>query len=42
MLWHGNECGKTEVMRISRQPSAVTIMRDQKYMENILNIWVAC
>jgi hypothetical protein len=35
---------KTEVMRISRQPSPVTIMIDQKNwrMRDILNILVAC
>ena len=35
---------KTKVMRISRQPSPVTIMIDQKTwrMWNVLNIWVAC
>ena len=33
---------KTKVMRISRQPSPVTIMIDQKQLENVLNIWVAC
>ena len=27
--------GKTKVMRISRQPSAVTIMVDQKHLENV-------
>ena len=26
---------KTKVMRISRQPSAVTIMLDQKHLENV-------
>ena len=26
---------KTEVMRISRQPSALTIMIDQKHLENV-------
>ena len=33
----------TKVMRISRQPSPVTIMIDQKQLEdvNVLNIWVA-
>ena len=35
MLWHGNECGKNKVMRISRQPSAVTIMIDQNHLENV-------
>ena len=35
---------KTKVMRISRQPSPVTIMIDQNNwrMWNVLNIWVAC
>jgi len=35
---------KIKVMRISRQPSQVTIMVDQKNwrMWNVLNIWVAC
>jgi len=34
---------KTKVMRISRQPSPVTIMIDQKQLENAecFNIWVA-
>jgi hypothetical protein len=35
---------KTKVMRISRRPSPVTIMIDQKQLENVeyfLNIWVA-
>ena len=34
MLWHGN-VEKTKVMRISRQPSPVTIMIDQKQLENV-------
>ena len=35
---------KTKVTRISRQQSPVTIMIDQKQLENVefLNIWVAC
>ena len=35
---------KTKVMRISRQPSAVTIMIGKNIwgMWNVLNIWVAC
>jgi len=36
---------KTKVMRISIQPSPVTIMIDQKQLENVecfFNIWVAC
>ena len=34
---------KTKVMKISRQPSPVTITIDQKQLEmgNVLNIWVA-
>jgi hypothetical protein len=34
---------KTKIMRISRQPSPVTIMIDQKQLENVecFNIWVA-
>jgi hypothetical protein len=34
---------KTKVMRISRQPSPVTIMIDQNNwrMWNVLNIWIA-
>ena len=34
MLWNGNECGKTKVMRISRQPSPIQIMLDQKQPES--------
>jgi len=35
---------KTKVMRITRQPSPLTIMIDQKLLENVdfLNIWEAC
>ena len=35
---------KTKVMRISKQPSPVTIMIDQNNwrMWNVLNIWGAC
>jgi len=35
---------KTKVMRISRQPSPVTIMIGQKQLENVecFNIWVTC
>ena len=36
------ELRKTKVMRISRQPSAVTIMIDEKYLENVERGWVAC
>jgi hypothetical protein len=34
---------KTKVMKISRQPSPVKIMIDQKQLENVesFNIWVA-
>jgi hypothetical protein len=34
-LWHGNECGKNKVMRNSREPTPVTIMIDQKQLENV-------
>jgi len=30
MLWNGNECGKTKVMRISRQPLPVKLIIDKK------------
>jgi hypothetical protein len=36
---------KTKVMRISRQPTPVTIKIDQRQLENVkffLDIWVAC
>jgi len=43
---HGMEMNveKTKLMRISRQPSPVTIMIDQNNwrMWNVFNIWVAC
>jgi hypothetical protein len=35
MLWNGNECGKTKVMSISREPSPVHNMIYQKEMENV-------
>jgi hypothetical protein len=35
MLWNGNECGKTKVMRISRQPFPVKIMIEQKQLQNV-------
>jgi len=35
MLLNGNECGKTKVMRISRQPSPIQIMTHQKHLENV-------
>jgi len=35
MLWNGNECGKTKVMRISTQPSPTQIMTDEKQSENV-------
>jgi hypothetical protein len=35
MLRNGNECEKTKVMRISRQPSPVQIVTDQKQLENV-------
>jgi hypothetical protein len=34
VLWHGN-VEKTKVMRISRQPTPVTIKIDQKQLENL-------
>ena len=36
MLWNGNECGKkTKVMRITREPSPLQVMIDQKRLENV-------
>jgi hypothetical protein len=35
MLWNGKECGKNNVMRISRKPFPVTIMIDQKQLQNV-------
>ena len=35
MLWNGNKCGKTKVMRISMQPSPTQIMINQKQSENV-------
>ena len=35
MVWNGIECGKTKVMRISRQPLQVKIIIDQKQLENV-------
>ena len=35
MLWNGDECGKTKLKRISRQPFPVKIMIDQKQLENV-------
>jgi hypothetical protein len=35
MLWNGNECEKTKVMRISRQPFPVKLMIGQKQLENV-------
>ena len=35
MLWNRNECGKTKVMRITKQPSPIQIMLDQKQPENV-------
>jgi hypothetical protein len=35
MIWHGNECGKTNIMRISRQQSLVKIMIGQKQLDNV-------
>ena len=35
MIWSENECEKTKVMRISREPSPSHIMIDQKQLENV-------
>jgi hypothetical protein len=35
MMWNGYECGKSKVIRISRQPSPVQFMMDQKQLENV-------
>jgi hypothetical protein len=35
MLWNGSERGKKQAMRISRQPSSVQIVIDQKQLENV-------
>jgi hypothetical protein len=35
MLWNGNECGKNLVMRISRQPSPIQILIDQRQPKNV-------
>jgi hypothetical protein len=35
MVWNLNECGKTNVMRISRQPSPLRIMIEEKQLENM-------
>jgi hypothetical protein len=35
MLWNGNKCGKNMVLRISRKPSPLQIMMDQKQLENV-------
>jgi hypothetical protein len=35
VLWNGNECGKTKVMRILMQPFPVGIVVDQKQLENV-------
>ena len=35
MLKNGNECGKTKVMRISRQPFPIKMTREQKQLENV-------
>jgi hypothetical protein len=33
MHWSGNECGKTNVMEISRKPSPEQIVIEQKQLE---------
>jgi hypothetical protein len=35
MLRNGNDCGKTKLMRISRQSSTVHILIDQKQLDNV-------
>jgi len=35
MMWNGNACGKTKVMRISRQPSPLRFMIDEKQLDNM-------
>jgi hypothetical protein len=35
LLKNGNECGKTNVMRISRQPFPIKMTREQKQPENV-------
>ena len=35
MLWNGNECGKTRVMRISGHSFQIQIVIDQKQPENV-------
>jgi hypothetical protein len=35
MLWNGNECEKSKVMRISRQPFTVQITLHKKQLENV-------
>jgi hypothetical protein len=34
MLWNGNKYGKTKVMKISRHPSPLQVMMEQK-VENV-------
>jgi len=42
MVWNGTECGKNNIMRISKKPSPVKIKINQIQLENVefLNIWV--
>jgi hypothetical protein len=35
LKWNGNECKKTKVMIIYRQPFPVKLMMDQKQLENV-------
>jgi hypothetical protein len=35
MLWDGDECGRTKVMRISREPSSLQVVIEQKQMDNV-------
>ena len=35
MLWNGNECRKTKVIKISRQQSSVQFVIDKKQMDHV-------
>jgi hypothetical protein len=37
MLWNGNECRKTNVMKISRQQSSVHFVINKKQMDHVEN-----
>jgi hypothetical protein len=42
MLWNGNECGRTKVMSISKQPSPIQNVIDKKQLGNVeyFKYWV--